>query len=93
MMKNHGVVLNFSEGHENYYTAYKNFTKREIKSRRQLAREAHSSDCVPGCDFQCINFAREVLKSNNIHPVVFGSAFKDLLMQGRSKFRNVILVG
>ena len=59
----------------------------------QLVREAHSSHCVPGCDQQWIGCARKVLRNNNIHPVVFGSALKDLLTKGRGKFRNVMLVG
>ena len=29
MMQNHGVVLNFSDGHDNYYTAYKYVTKED----------------------------------------------------------------
>ena len=29
MTKNHGVVLNFSDGHDNYYTAYKYVTKED----------------------------------------------------------------
>ena len=63
------------------------------KNRMQLMREAHSSHCVPGCDQQWIGCAREVLKNNNIHPAVFGSALKDLLTKGKGKFRNVMLVG
>ena len=66
---------------------------RVKKSRMQLIREAYSSDCVAGCDTQWINCARGVLRNNNIHPIVFGSAIKDLLMKGRGKFRNVMLVG
>ena len=66
---------------------------RGRKNRMQLVREAHSSHCVPGCDQQWIGCAREVLRNNNIHPVVFGSALKDLLTKGRGKFRNVMLVG
>ena len=66
---------------------------RGKKPRMQLVREAYSSECVAGCDLQWINCALEVLKNNNIHPVVFGSVIKDLLMKGRGKFRNVMLVG
>ena len=66
---------------------------RGNKTQMQLVREAHSSHCVAGCDLQWINCAREVLKNNNIHPVVFGSAVKDLLIKGWGKFRNVMLVG
>ena len=29
MMKKHGVVLNFSDSHDNYYTAYKYVTKKD----------------------------------------------------------------
>ena len=66
---------------------------RGKKPRMQLVRETYSSECVAGCDLQWINCALEVLKNNNIHPVVFGSVIKDLLMKGRGKFRNVMLVG
>ena len=66
---------------------------RGKRNRMHLVREAYLSQCVPGCDQQWINCAQEVLKNNNIHPAVFGSAVKDLLIKGRGKFRNVMLVG
>ena len=32
-------------------------------------------------------------KQNNVHPYVFAAALRDLLLKGRGKFRNVIIVG
>ena len=58
------------------------------KSRIDLLRDARSAECVDGCNGEWIKCAREVLKNNKIHPVVFASALKDLLTKGRGKFRN-----
>ncbi|CAB4038817.1 PREDICTED: uncharacterized protein LOC107339053 [Paramuricea clavata] len=66
---------------------------RKKKSRIDLLRDARSAECVDGCNGEWIKCAREVLKNNNIHPVVFASALKDILTKGRGKFRNVMLVG
>ena len=66
---------------------------RKKKSRIELLRDARSAECVDGCNGEWIKCAREVLKNNKIHPVVFASALKDLLTKGRGKFRNVMLVG
>ena len=66
---------------------------RKKMSRMQLVRNARNGQCVKGCNRQWIECAHEVLKNNNIHPVVFYSALKELLTKGRGKFRNVLLVG
>ena len=66
---------------------------RKKKSRIDLLRDARSAECVDGCNGEWVKCAQEVLKNNNIHPVVFASALKDLLIKGRGKFRNVMLVG
>ena len=131
---NHGVVVNFSDGRDNYYTAYRYVTKQDAEvyhsvghpnlneigspktkncirayrsarkkrslsvdaqkknaekekpgkvrrlkmSRMQLVRNARNGQCVKGCNRQWIECAHEVLKNNNIHPVVFSSALKEL---------------
>ena len=63
------------------------------KSHIDLLHDARSAECANGCSGEWIKCAREVLKNNNIHPVVFASVLKDLLTKGRGKFRNVMLVG
>ena len=62
-------------------------------SRMQLIRDARNGQCVEGCNRHWLECAQEVLKNNNIHPVVFSSALKELLTKGRGKFRNLLLVG
>ena len=62
---------------------------RKKKSRMQIVCEARNGDCVQGCNMNWIRYAREVLKNNGIHPVVFASALKELLTKGR----NLLLVG
>jgi hypothetical protein len=66
---------------------------RKKMSRMQLIRDARNGQCVEGCNRHWLECAQEVLKNNNIHPVVFSSALKELLTKGRGKFRNLLLVG
>ena len=66
---------------------------RKKKSPIDLLRDARSAECIDGCNGEWTKCAREVLKNNKIHPVVFASALKDLLTKGRGKFRNVMLIG
>ena len=66
---------------------------RKKMSRMQLIRDARNGQCVEGCCRHWLECAQEVLKNNNIHPVVFSAALKELLTKGRGKFRNLLLVG
>lgn len=35
--------------------------------------------------------AMEVLRNNNLHPFVYAAAIRDLLVNGRGKFRNLMI--
>ena len=58
-----------------------------------ILAEAKSGECIEGCGGVWFDCAMEVLRNNNIHPVVFAVALRELLQNGRGKFRNIMLVG
>ena len=58
-----------------------------------VVRDHANGECIPGCDAQWIKCAEEVLKQNKIHPILFGSAIRELLVKGRGKYRNIMIVG
>lgn len=66
---------------------------RNATPRMQLIREHAEKDCIPECDGQWLRCATEVLRNNNLHPFVFADALRDLLVKGRGKFRNILIVG
>ena len=66
--------------------------QREIKSRMEILREKLGNDCCPGCDKLWLNCAMEVLRNNKVHPFVFAAALRDLI-NGRGKFRNLLIIG
>ena len=68
--------------------------QRESRSRMETIRnQAENGNCVEGCAGEWLTCANEVLKQNNVHPYVFAAALRDLLLKGRGKFRNIIIVG
>ena len=66
---------------------------REQKARMDILREQLSEDCCPGCNKLWLKCAMEVLRNNKIHPFVFAHALRDLLINGRGKFRNLLIIG
>ena len=67
--------------------------QRRESSRMDLMRTAASSKCAMNCDGEWIKCAKEVLMKNRIHATVFAAAVRELLVLGRGKYRNIIIVG
>ncbi len=67
--------------------------EREKSSRMELIKAALDGDCVPRCSKQWIEGARQVIKQNHINVHVFSYALRELLMKGRGKWRNLMIVG
>ena len=66
---------------------------RETKSRMDILREKVANDCVPGCDKMWLECAMGTLRNNKLHPFVYAAAIRDLLTNGRGKFRNLMIIG
>ena len=66
---------------------------RAKKSRLEILEEASQGECAAGCNGQWLTCATEVLEQNGIRKEIFTTAIKDLLQNGRSKFRNVMICG
>ena len=56
-------------------------------------RNAAVDACVDGCNGSWLKCAMEVLLLNRIEVVVFASYIFELLVQGRSKLRNLMIYG
>ena len=67
--------------------------QREKKSRMDILRGKMSEGCSLGCDKLWLKCAMEVLRNNNLHPFVYAAAICDLLLNGRGKFRNLMIIG
>ena len=67
--------------------------KRQKASRMEIILEAAAGNCVENCEGVWLKCAEEVLVNNKLHPVLFAAAVRDLLMFGRGKYRNVMIVG
>ena len=67
--------------------------ERSKKTRLELLQEAALGNCVTGCEGKWLTCALEVLQQNGICRETFTGAIKDLLHQGRSKFRNIMICG
>ena len=50
-------------------------------------------DCVEKCEGKWYDFAKQLLRNNNINVYVFTAALRDLLTNGRGKGRNIIIYG
>ena len=67
--------------------------EREKIPRTQIIENTSKEECIEGCQKQWLQCSQEVLTNNNIHPYVFAAALRDLLENGRGKFRNILLTG
>ena len=67
--------------------------QRAKKSRIELLRECGDGDCVEGCNGLWLKCAFEVLNNNYVHPIGFAAAVRNLLINGRGKFRNIMIIG
>ena len=66
---------------------------REKKARLDIIREQMGKGCTTGCNKDWLKCALEVLKQNNQHPYVYAAAIRDLVVNGRGKFRNIMIIG
>ena len=66
---------------------------RGNKNRMELIREASSQECVDKCEGRWLELALETLRNNRVHFIVFATAMRNLLVKGRGKHRNILIVG
>ncbi len=71
----------------------KSSIEREKRPRMATIKREAEGDCVEGCDGEWLTCAKEVLRQNSLHPYVFAAAVRELLVKGRGKFRNIMIVG
>lgn len=67
--------------------------KRSNLPRMDVIRERSHGDCDKGCGGVWLQCAQEVLIQNHVHPYVFSAALRELMVKGRGKHRNIIIVG
>ena len=66
---------------------------RKATTRMEVVRKCATEDCMEGCNGEWLVCAEQVLTQNKVHPVVYASALRDLLVKGRGKNRNIMIVG
>ena len=66
---------------------------RSKKTRLELLQEAKEKDCTKGCDGLWKICAEEILANNQVPLQVFRDAVCDLLINGRGKYRNIMITG
>ena len=62
-------------------------------SRIEKVRNAAAQNCTEGCNGSWLQCALEVLTLNGIQPATFAGNIRELLVNGRGKFRNVMIYG
>ena len=67
--------------------------ERQKTTRLELLKEKSLIECVPTCEKVWLTSAIEVLQFNKIHPVIFATSVRDLLIKGRGKWRNIMITG
>ncbi len=67
--------------------------QREKTSRMELIRKVANGECAKACEGRWLECAKEVLVNNKVHPILFAAAVRELLLLGRGKYRNIIIVG
>ena len=61
--------------------------------RMDIIRKNSTSECIDNCDGLWFEMAVQVLRNNKVHPYVFAEAFRSLLVKGRGKHRNLMVIG
>ena len=64
--------------------------ERQTKCWMDIIQEVSLGSCAEGCNGSWLKYAEEVLTSNKLRPVVFGTAVRELLTLGRGKYRNIL---
>ena len=70
-----------------------NELERQQASRYELLENAFTGDCVPSCNGRWYRLGSEILVKNGIQVNEFAQAVRTLLIQGRGKYRNILLHG
>lgn len=65
--------------------------ERSQMQRLQILSNAQEEECL--CGGSWIGMASEIMSKNNVPKEVFVQAVRDLLIHGRSKYRNILLTG
>ena len=65
----------------------------ENTSRIEKVRNAAAQNCTEECNGSWLQCALEVLTLNGIQPGTFAGYIRDLLVNGRGKFRNLMMYG
>ena len=58
----------------------------------EIIREILQTECVEECSGNWYCCSVEVLKGNNVEEVAFAAAMRELLTEGRDKFRNILII-
>ena len=63
------------------------------KSRMDLLEDAKTGFCVTGCHGEWLRCAQQILHNDGICLEFFHTAVKDLLVNRRGKYKNIMLTG
>ena len=66
---------------------------RSKKTRMELLENAKAGDCICSNEDEWLKSASQVLRENSIDERYFGNAVKNLIENGRAKYRNVMITG
>ena len=67
--------------------------ERTRQSRLETLTKLLSINCIDGCQGQWLTMVKEVLRSNEINENEFSQAVQTLLVNGRGKYRNIMILG
>ena len=67
--------------------------QRSQRTRMEILHAVKHQDYVEGCNTQWLCMARDILQRNGISETEFAEAVRTLLIKGRGKNRNILLIG
>lgn len=67
--------------------------ERASKTRHEILVEARRGACFPGCRGEWLSAAQEILVNNGIERHTFAQSIQEALVQGRGKYRNIMITG
>ena len=59
----------------------------------EIIRENVQAECVENCNSVWLRMAEQMLRNNKLHPFVLAEALRTLIIKGRGKRRNVMVIG
>ncbi len=66
---------------------------RNKQNRMEVLFQCVEEECKEGCVGQWLVCAREVLRNNGVNAYVYAAAVRELLVKGRGKYRNIMIIG